>query len=285
MTMPAAAILDFTGRAVIVTGAARGIGAACARAFAQAGAGVVIADIDEAGAIAQAQRIAAETGADCRPIACNVASDTDCARLVAQAVDAFGRIDALVNNAAITAPGGILDLDPADWDRAMDVNLRSVFILTQMVARRMIEADGNAGARRRGGAIVNVSSVNAVLSIPNQLAYVASKGGLNQLTKTAALGLAPYGVRVNAVGPGSIMTELLQTVMTDAAARERVLARTPMGRLGEPDEIAQIVLFLASDMASYITGQTVYADGGRLALNYTVPVSASDATKEPPADD
>jgi NAD(P)-dependent dehydrogenase (short-subunit alcohol dehydrogenase family) len=122
------------------------------------------------------------------------------------------------------------------------------------------------------GAIVNMSSTNAVVAIPNQVPYATSKGGVNQLTKVMALALADKGVRVNAIGPGSILTDLLKTVMSDEAARQKILSRTPMGRCGEPAEIAKVALFLASDEASYLTGQTIYPDGGRLALNYTVPV-------------
>jgi NAD(P)-dependent dehydrogenase (short-subunit alcohol dehydrogenase family) len=123
------------------------------------------------------------------------------------------------------------------------------------------------------GAIVNLSSINAVVAIANQLPYCVSKGGVDQLTKVMALALAPYGIRVNAIGPGSIMTDMLRGVATDREAKRRVLARTPLGRIGEPDEIASIAIFLASQDASYITGQTLYADGGRLGLNYTVPVT------------
>ena len=123
------------------------------------------------------------------------------------------------------------------------------------------------------GAIVNMSSANAVLAIANQVPYVVSKGAMNQLTKVMALALADRGVRVNAVGPGSIMTDLLKVVMNDDAARHKILSRTPLGRCGEPVEIAKVVAFLASDDASYMTGQCIYPDGGRLALNYTVPVA------------
>ena len=117
-----------------------------------------------------------------------------------------------------------------------------------------------------------MSSINAVFAIANQVPYSVSKGGINQLTKVMALSLAPYGIRVNAIGPGSIMTDMLASITTDKAARNRVLSRTPLGRIGEPAEIAAIAAFLASDEASYITGQTIYADGGRLPLNYTVAV-------------
>jgi glucose 1-dehydrogenase len=126
--------------------------------------------------------------------------------------------------------------------------------------------------RRSRDTIINMSSVNAVVAIANQVPYCVSKGGLDQLTKVMALALAPHGIRVNAIGPGSIMTDILKSVATDKDAKRRLLARTPLGRVGEPAEIAAIATFLASDDASYITGQTIYADGGRLALNYTVPV-------------
>jgi NAD(P)-dependent dehydrogenase (short-subunit alcohol dehydrogenase family) len=128
-----------------------------------------------------------------------------------------------------------------------------------------------------GGAIVNMSSVNAILALPDQVPYVVSKGAVNQLTRVMAMGLAPHGIRVNAIGPGTIATELARrAVMGSPEARHKLLSRTPMGRLGEPDEVARVAVFLASEDASYMTGQTVYPDGGRLALNYTVPVPEDD---------
>ncbi len=160
-----------------------------------------------------------------------------------------------------------LDLDEKDFDRVIAVNLKGVFLAGQAAARQMAKQGS-------GGAIVNMSSVNAVLAIPNQIPYVVSKGGINQLTKVMAVALAPHRIRVNAVGPGTILTELAKgAVLGNAEAERKILSRTPMGRLGEPDEVAKVALFLASDDASYMTGQTVYPDGGRLALNYTVPVS------------
>lgn len=265
MSKNPAEFLDLSGKAVIVTGAAAGIGEACARAFASAGASVVLADVNEERNRGAADLIAIDYGVRAVPIAANVASEADCGAIVLRALDEFGRIDVLVNNAGVTAQGTILDLDPKDWDRVMDINLRSYFILTQIAARAMIER----GIR---GSVINMSSVNASLAIANQLAYVSSKGGVRQLTRAAALGLAPYGIRVNAIGPGSIMTDLLKSVMDDEEARRKILSRTPAGRVGEPAEVASIALFLASEMASYITGQTIVADGGRSALNYTVPV-------------
>ncbi len=187
--------------------------------------------------------------------------------LVAAAIDAYGDIDILVNNAGIVHGADFLDLGEEDFDRVLNVNLKGTFLAGQAVARHMVEKVNNGGAP---GSIVNMSSINAVFAIANQIPYSVSKGGVNQLTKAMALSLAPYGIRVNAIGPGSIMTDMLSSVNSDPAARNRILSRTPLGRIGEPAEIAAIAVFLASDEASYITGQTVYADGGRLPLNYVV---------------
>jgi NAD(P)-dependent dehydrogenase (short-subunit alcohol dehydrogenase family) len=195
-----------------------------------------------------------------------VGSDEDCRQLVTQTLETFGRCDVLVNNAGIIRTGSILDVSPDDFDAVLRVNLRSYFLLTQLVARHMVE-------RGEGGAVVNMSSLNSVLAIPDQVAYVTSKGGLQQLTKASALGLAAHGIRVNAVGPGSIMTDILRVVMDDDSKRRTILSRTPLGRVGEPEEVARVVRFLASDDASYITGQTIFPDGGRSALNYVVPVN------------
>ena len=177
----------------------------------------------------------------------------------------LGRIDVLVNNAGVLAAGDILDASLEDFDRVLAVNLRAPFVVGQTVARHMVDA-------RIKGSIINMSSVNAVLAIPNQIAYVTSKGGLAQMTKAMALALAPHGVRVNAIGPGTVVTDILKGVMQDEAARRRVLQRTPLGRFGEPEEIGRVAVFLACEDSSYMTGQTLYPDGGRLALNYTVPV-------------
>ncbi len=195
-------------------------------------------------------------------------SEVDAA--VAAAVTRFKRIDILVNNAGITHAAEFLDLEEADFDRVIAVNLKSMFLMSQAVARLMVK---QSWPGKHGGAIVNMSSVNAVLAIPNQVPYVISKGGVNQLTKVSALALAPYGIRVNAIGPGTILTEMAKTaVLTNDEARRKILSRSPLGRCGEPEEIAAVAAFLASDDASYLTGQTIYPDGGRLALNYTVPV-------------
>ncbi|HZN31294.1 MAG TPA: SDR family oxidoreductase, partial [Xanthobacteraceae bacterium] len=171
--------------------------------------------------------------------------------------------------AGIIHAADFLDLKEADFDRVLRVNLKGAFLVGQAAARRMVAQvkDG-----RPPGTIINMSSINAVVAIPNHAPYCVSKGGLDQLTKVMALSLAPYGIRVNAIGPGSIMTDILKAVASDREAKRRLLARTPLGRIGDPDEIAAVAVFLASEDASYVTGQTIYADGGRLGLNYTVPV-------------
>jgi glucose 1-dehydrogenase len=252
------------GKVAIVTGGARGIGAAVAKRYVSEGSKVVVADTDEtAGA-----GTAAALGASCRFVRADVGEAKDAQRLVTEAL-AFGGVDILVNNAGIIHAADFLDLAEADFDRVLRVNLKGAFLIGQAAARQMV-AQVKAG--RPPGAIINMSSINAVVAIANQVPYCVSKGGLNQLTTVMALALAPHGIRVNGIGPGSIMTEILQAVATDKDAKRRLLSRTPLGRIGEPEEVAALACFLASQDASYITGQTVYPDGGRLGLNYIVPV-------------
>ena len=253
-------------KVAIVTGGARGIGLAIARRFVAEGARVTIADIDRAAGADAADAIGPP---GCRFVATDVGDARSAENAVAETCRAFGTLDILVNNAGIVHGADFLDLAEADFDRVLRVNLKGAFLVGQAAARRMVArvvADGPPGT------IINMSSINAVVAIPNHAPYCASKGGVDQLTKAMALALAPYGIRVNAIGPGSIMTDILKAVATDEAAKQRVLSRTPAGRIGEPDEIAAVAVFLASAEASYVTGQTIYADGGRLALNYTVPV-------------
>ncbi|MCO5121612.1 MAG: SDR family oxidoreductase [Burkholderiaceae bacterium] len=243
-------------KTAIVTGGAQGIGRAIAERYVAEGARVMIADLDAKKAAAAAGEIG------CVFEAADVSSKADVDRLVAAAEKQLGHIDILINNAGTIHAADFLELDVADFDRVLATNLRGAFLVGQAVARHMVT--------RKQGTIINMSSVNAVLAIPNQVPYVVSKGGMAQLTKVMALALAPHGIRVNAIGPGTIMTELAKTLMTDEAAMKRIMSRTPIGRCGEPSEIASVAVFLASEDASYMMGQTIYPDGGRLALNYTV---------------
>ena len=260
--------MALTDKVTIITGAARGIGFACAKRFAADGAKVVIADVDEDRGTEAAETLAA-AGGDVRFVGCDVGERLDVRNLITATVEAHGRIDVLINNAGIVAAADFLELKEEDFDRVLRVNLKGAFLAGQAVARQLVAQVEDGG---QPGSIVNMSSINAVVGIPNQLPYSVSKGGMNQLTKVMALALAPHGIRVNAIGPGSIMTDMLAAVNSDEVARRRILSRTPMGRIGKPEEIASVAAFLASDDASYVTGQTVYVDGGRLGLNYTVPV-------------
>jgi glucose 1-dehydrogenase len=253
------------GRRAVVTGAARGLGLACARRFLADGARVVLADrdVEEGGKALAALGVGGDRA---RFVACDVTRTAEIAAAIGACVEAFGGLDILVNNAGIAPSTTLLDIEEEAFDRVIAVNLKAAVFGTQLAARRMIE-------QGKGGVIINMSSVNAILTIPHLLAYNLSKGGVNQLTRNAAITLAPHGIRVCGIGPGTIMTDLMRNaVWTNPDARRAVLSRTPIGRPGEPSEIAAVAAFLASDDASYVTGETVYADGGRLGLNYTVPV-------------
>ena len=245
-----------SGKRTVITGAARGIGKAIAQAFVREGAEVLLADIDGD----EVARVSAALGQAALTI--DVSQKAGIERLFGEVAARWGSLDILVNNAGITHACELDELTEDDFDRVFATNLKSALWATQAAARLMTS----------GGAVVNLSSVNAVLAIPNQIPYVISKGAMKQLTNVTALALAPRGIRVNAIGPGTIMTEMGRSVMADEAAVQRILSRTPLGRPGEPEEVAAVAVFLASDEASYITGQTIYPDGGRLGLNYTVGV-------------
>lgn len=252
--------MKLAGKVAIVTGASQGIGHACAKRLIAESCKVLLTDVKPEGAQA-----AESLGPNARFFQADVSNKAQVDGMVADAMATWGQIDILINNAGVTHAANFLDLAEEDFDRVLRINLKSMFLCGQAVAREMV--------KRGSGSIINMSSVNAELAIPNQVPYVVSKGGINQLTKVMALNLAAHGIRVNGIGPGTILTELAkQAVLGSLDARHTILSRTPMGRCGEPEEVAAIAAFLASDEASYMTGQTMYVDGGRLALNYTVPV-------------
>ena len=244
------------GKRAVVTGAAQGIGRGIAEAFVAEGAEVLLVDIDAAQLAATAQELGQEG------FVADVSRKAEIERIFTRVSERWGGLDILVNNAGVTHAAELDELAEDDFDRVFAINLKSALWATQSAARLM-------GA---GSAIVNMSSVNAILAIPNQIPYAISKGAMKQLTNVTALALAPKGIRVNAIGPGSIMTDMLRGIMTDQAAETRIMSRTPLGRCGEVEEVAAVAVFLASSESSYITGQTIYPDGGRLGLNYTVPV-------------
>lgn len=244
------------GKRAVITGAAHGIGKAIAEFFTREGATLILADIDEASVTAVAETLGQAA------IRTDVSKKSEIDALFALVESKWGGLDTLVNNAGVTHACDLLDLKEEDFDRVFAINLKSALWATQHAGRLM----------GSGSTIINMSSVNAILGIPNQIPYALSKGAMRQLTNVSAISLAPRGIRVNAIGPGTIMTDVARAILTDQAAIDRMLSRTPIGRTGSPEEVASIAVFLACDESSYITGQTIYPDGGRLGLNYTVPV-------------
>ena len=245
----------FAGRVAVVTGAGRGIGAACARRMGEGGAAAVIGDIDMAAADQTARSLEAD-GIPALAFPLDAGDEQSVRACLAATIDRFGRVDVLVNNAGLRLNKPALESTNDEWDRTVHINLVSGYLCTSVFARRMIEQGD-------GGAIVATSSMTAKAVFPQRPAYAAAKAGINALTRVLAIELAAHGIRVNAVGPGQTHTELydvwLEAGKLDVAADN---ARTPLGREAQPREIAEVVTFLASDAASFVTGQTWYADGG-----------------------
>jgi NAD(P)-dependent dehydrogenase (short-subunit alcohol dehydrogenase family) len=252
------------GKVCLITGGAQGIGEACARLFLEQGAKVVIVDIHNERGQSLASQLQ-QQGHEILFIASDIGNKVEVDAVIKQVISQHGRLDVLVSNAGIFKAAPFLEVSESDFDEVLRVNLKGAFLMGQAAARVMKD--------QGGGAIVHMSSVNGVLAIPEIASYNVSKGGLNQLTRAMALALADDGIRVNAVAPGTIATELAsKAVLTSDEARNKILGRTPMKRLGSPSEIAHVVAFLASDAASYITGEVITVDGGRMALNYTVKI-------------
>ncbi len=241
----------------LITGGAQGIGLACAEALAADGYKVIVADIQD-----KVHDTARSLGNGAASYVIDMADTAAIPALFDQIEEEHGPVAALVNNAGVALPGDFLSYDLEDFQKVISINLTGVFVATQRAAKTMV-------AKGIEGAIVNMSSINAQVAIPAIPAYCASKGGVMQVTKSAALALAPHNIRVNAVGPGSIDTAMMAGVNANPAAMETAMSRTPLRRVGTAKEIGDVVAFLASPKASYITGETIYVDGGRLGLNYT----------------
>ena len=242
----------------LVTGGAQGIGFACAEALAQDGAQIVLCDINEEGVKSASEKLGSNTVA----ITCDMGDADQISAMFDQIESDYGIVEILVNNAGIAMPGDFLETSLEQFKKVIDINLIGTYVALQRAAKSMV-------ANKVEGSIINMSSINAVVAIPSIAAYCASKGGVTQLTKSASLALAPHKIRVNAVGPGSIDTEMLAGVNANPDAMKMVMSRTPLQRIGDASEIGNVVAFLASKKASYITGETIYVDGGRLGMNYT----------------
>ena len=242
----------------LVTGGAQGIGYASAEALLEDGAKIILADINEDAVMAAAEKLGQGTVA----MVCDMGDTAQIDAMFDAIAKDHGPVSILVNNAGVAMPNDMFDTSIEDFKRVIDINLTGTFHAIQRATKMMVD-------HKIEGAVVNMSSINAVVSIPTIPAYCASKGGVMQLTKATALALAPHNIRVNAVGPGSIDTAMLAGVNADPDAMAKVMSRTPLKRIGTPREIGDVVAFLASSKSSYITGETIYVDGSRIGMNYT----------------
>jgi NAD(P)-dependent dehydrogenase (short-subunit alcohol dehydrogenase family) len=247
----------FAGDIAVVTGAGRGMGRIVAQRLAAEGAHVVVAELDPNSAETVTDEITTAGGL-ALSVPTDVSDVSQIGRLFAEVGERFGRCDILINNAGIGVPRPLLDYTEVEWDRQFAVNLRGLFFCTQAAARMMVPA--------RRGKIVNFASTAAFVSSSQlaEVAYDVSKGGVRQLTISAAYELAPHGINVNAVAPGQILTEMTRKGMEDPARKQRALAKIPIGRLGTPEDVANAVLFLCSDAADYVVGHVLVVDGGWL---------------------
>ncbi len=243
-------------RIALITGGAQGIGLASAKALAEDGYRIILADINADGLEKAKSEVEAVS------MVCDMGDPSAVLAMFDEIEKSYGPVSVLVNNAGVAMPDEFLDYDLEAFSTVIGINLTGVFVATQRAAKTMV-------AQGIEGAIINMSSINAQVAIPAIPAYCASKGGVMQLTKVAALALAKHNIRVNAVGPGSIDTAMMAGVNANKEAFDRVMSRTPLGRVGSAKEIGDVVAFLASEKASYITGETIYVDGGRLGMNYT----------------
>lgn len=252
-------MFELKNRVAIITGAGRGMGKAHALTLAKAGAKVVVSDIDLGGCQKVVEEIKKQ-GGEAVAIKCDVTQKQEVDEMVKKAIKKWGKIDILVNNAGIAQMIPFLEMTEQDWDKTLDINLKGSFLCTQAVAKEM--------AKQKSGTIINIASVEMGqqgVGAPAIVHYTASKGGVVAMTEALAVELAPLNIRVNVISPGMIETPMIDIVKKDPKMMEALLARIPMRRTGQPDEVSNLVLFLASDASSYMTGSTVVVDGGWLA--------------------
>ena len=240
----------------IVTGSTMGIGLACAKEFAIQGSKVVVTGRSQDLGEKAVEEIRAG-GGDAIFIRCDISKNDQIQNLVQKTVEHYGQIDVVVNNAGVNHSANFFDITEEDWDWVMSVDLKGTFLLSQAAAKVMVE-------QNIAGVIINMSSVMAVMALADQVPYCAAKGGVNQLTKAMAIALGDYGIRVNAIGPGPVLTELMQRVVDNKEKETELLSRLPLGRIAECREIATVAVFLACDDSSFFTGQCIYPDGGRM---------------------
>jgi len=252
-------------KVAIIAGGTKGIGLGIALEFVREGASVVVGGTTEKNGSAAVQAIES-AGGDGMFVNCDVARLTDLDNIIEKTVDRFGRVDIYVANAGINDADKThyLDITPEQYDRIMAVNLKGMFFGGQKAARQMI-------AQGEGGVIINMSSVNAYLALDSQFVYTVSKGGIQQLTKVQAVALAPYNIKVNAMAPGPVETDLMRRVGSDQQLMDTILSRTPIGRIGTPKECGRLAVFLASEDSNFIFGQSIFIDGGRGFQAYPTP--------------
>lgn len=247
--------MSLSGKVAIVTGGNSGIGRAIALELAKQGAKVVINYVVNPEATAELESLIAASGGQAVGVRADVSKVAELQALVDGSVTAFGRVDILVNNAGVETRTSLLDTTEEQYDRVLDINLKSAFFATQIVARQMIKQGG-------GGRIVNITSVHEDWPMPGNTAYCLSKGGMRMLTRTVGLELAPHNILIVGVGPGAVATPINRSTLEDPALLKKLNDAIPLGRMARPEEIASVVAFLADDGASYMTATTVFADGG-----------------------
>ena len=248
-------LFDLSGKVAIVIGGSRGLGRGMATGLLNAGASVVVASRNAQAVEQAAKEMSEETGSVCKGIALDVTSIEAIKEFIGKVDKEFGRIDILINSAGINVRKPALEFEEEDWDKVTDTQLKYVFFMDRYVGNYMVE-------HQIKGRIINVGSISSMVGLKNIVAYVTSKGGILQMTKALANEWAQYGITVNAIGPGYCFTEMTRPLLSKQGVKDKYEERIPMGRLGEPEDMATTAVYLASDASSYVTGQMIYVDGG-----------------------